>query len=358
MAVETNAQERENEPVGDFGAPASSRPEGYFSHPRRMARLIALVALAALSAVWWGGHVWYRKSLLTERRGEILAELDPYGNALIVQNRLRFALLRALRAFVETHYSSRTFAADFEIFARGLVEGLPGIRTLTVAPRGIQRFVYPLTGNETVAGHDLLRDPRPDVRADVARAIESRKPVVSGPYELRQGGVGVVARLAIHRGKDFWGLATVDVDVSLLLAETGITKTGKLRMALRDEQGRVFFGEPAVFESDPLIHRIDLPDGHWDLSAIPDKGWNAAIERNLAIFDGLAFAILLLLTGLVAILVDRDARLALLVQQRTRGLNAELEQRKKIETQLRQIEERYRTLVRSEERRVGKECRL
>ncbi len=35
------------------------------------------------------------------------------------------------------------------------------------------RYVYPLEGNETVLGYQPLFDPRPEVVADVQRAIDT-----------------------------------------------------------------------------------------------------------------------------------------------------------------------------------------
>jgi len=68
-----------------------------------------------------------------------------------------------------------------------------------------QAWVFPHEGNEKPQGHDLLNDPRSHVRADVQRAISTGKPTFSGPYQLRQGGFGLIVRQAIFVDENFGG---------------------------------------------------------------------------------------------------------------------------------------------------------
>ena len=319
---------------------------GFFADPRRRAFAAALVALIVLSGIWWAGHLWYRTTLLVEARGEVLANLDPYGNALTIDLRRRFDLIYGLEAFVSTNnHSIANLIANFEPFARRLSESVAGVRNLNVAPGGVVAHVYPRLGNEEIIGRDLVNDARDEVREAVARAIESRKMVVSGPFELVVGGFGAVARLPIFRDDKFWGLINVVLDIPPVLAEVGLTQERTLQLALKDARGRVFFGAPAVFESEPVIHRVDLPDNHWQLAAIPTTGWKAAIRRDLQIFDIGSMAIILLLSAIVYLLAFRDARLRARVEERTSALQMELSRRGLIETQLKAAEERYHTLV-------------
>lgn len=306
---------------------------------------VALAILFALTLFWWGAHVWYRNTLFNERRGDLLAEIDPYGNALTIDLRRRFDLIYGLRGWVTTNPSTTQIGANFDIFARELTHGIDGIRNLNIAPAGIVRFVYPRAGNEAVLGRDLVNDPREAVRNDVARAIKSRDVVISGLHQLLVGGSGATARLAFDRGDGFWGLVNLNLDVSPILAEAGIAAQKNLQLALRDGRGRVFFGEPAVFDDHPVVHRIGLPDGHWELAAVPVGGWNAAVRRDLAIFDIGALTSALLLSAITYLVAFRNARLALRVAEGTRKLSAELQHRTTIEAELRATQSRYQTLV-------------
>jgi PAS domain S-box-containing protein len=319
--------------------------------PRRKAAAAALSAFCLLSAFWWLSHVWYREGLLTKQRALVREELDPIANALVAQNQ-RFNLLRALRSFVEIHQGTSSFTADFHRFARTLAEGTVGFRLLSLAPGGVQRWVHPPAGNETVIGHDLLRDDRADIRDSVMRAIQSRQIAISDPHELRLGGLGIAGRLAIYLDGKFWGLANLVVDLPSHLAAAGIADGKHLKLALSDSWQRVFFGDPAVLADVPVIHTIPLPEGRWQLAAVPQGGWSAAIEENLRLFDAGAFSAVILLSVVAYLIAFRDANLESAVESRTRQIDSarrdiekELTERKAVEARLQAAEERYRHLV-------------
>jgi PAS domain S-box-containing protein len=336
-SLEKSSAETRKTAVPNFTPSISDQLVEHFSLPRRKALLAALVVMALSCAVWGGAHFWYRDSLLLAKRGEVLAGLDPYGNALVIDLRRRLDIIYGLSAWVNTHSGPADLAVKFEPFARQLQGDISGVRNLTIAPGGVRPFVYPPARSAAVVDHDV-DDSRPEVRADVARAVESRKIVISGPYQRQLGELAVVARLAIHRDNNFWGLVSVAVDLPPILQEAGIAKTGRLELALRDSQNRVFFGPAAVFDAGPVIHEVSLPDGRWELAAVPATGWKASIQRDLRIFDGAMLVVVFLLSAFTYLVAFRDARLADGIDRRTREIN---EARELLE----KSEERYHRLV-------------
>ena len=176
--------------------------------------------------------------------------------------------------------------------------------------------------------------------------MKSRRIVISGPDELTRVGLGAVAHLAIFRQAKFWGVVNVTLDLPSILAEAGLTSQRKnFQLALRDGRGRVFFGAPVVFDSNPVIHRVELPDGHWELAGIPIEGWSGAIRRDLAIFDSGVLASALFLSAIGYLVSFREARLSLHVRAGTRELSQELQHRTTVEAELRAAQSRYQTLV-------------
>jgi two-component system sensor kinase FixL len=324
---------------------AGHPPVKFFIGPRRKACTVALGCLALLVVIAGLGHVWYRNRLLVEVRADVLAGLDPYGNALAIDLRRRFDLIHSLAAWLATKASMAEIEEKFEPFARQLGENIADVRALAIAPDGVVRLVFPRAGNEAAIGRNISADPREEVRTDTAQAIQSRKVVISSPHEMAIGGFAAVARLAVFREEKFWGLLTVAVDLPPVLAAVGLTKQKSLRLALRDRRGRVFFGLESVIAADPVIHRVDLPDDYWELAAIPAMGWNAAVRRDLRIFDVAALTTALLLSAIAYLLVFRSARLALRVKEGTHDLTVELERREIVENELRAAEARYQTLV-------------
>ena len=80
----------------------------------------------------------------------------------------------------------------FDEYADSVLQMIPGIANLQLAPKGVIEQIYPLEGNEKAIGHKILQD---DARLDEALlAIKSKGLTLAGPFELIQGGVGVIGR--------------------------------------------------------------------------------------------------------------------------------------------------------------------
>jgi PAS domain S-box-containing protein len=326
---------------------AARRPDG-------KALLAMLLALALLLPSWWLASRWYGERLLEQERADAALETSLRANALSSVINRRLARLQGLYAFVQVELSEEDFATQFDRFASGLYAGTRGIRNLAVAPGGIIRYVYPMTGNEGVVGYAPANDPRPEVRTGVQRAIESREVVLTGPLELIQGGQGVIARQAVYQGEAYWGLVNMVLDMPAMLEEAKLgEQPGGLDFALRDGS-QVFYGPDRVFESSPVLSIIRFPEDAWELAAAPTEGWQAAAHDPLRVFQIAGLIIIGLVGGLVYLSVNRQARLAQAVGQRTReiaAVNVQLEEdiaeRWRAETALAEREAQYRSIFES-----------
>lgn len=134
------------------------------------------------------------------------------------ENKMQFAvtsrllITKTLEIDVISHGGEVT---DFEEVASFLCEEDPVIRSIQLAPDGVVTDVYPLEGNEN-AFLDLFADP--DRREDAELARDTDEIILSGPFELTQGGMGLVARNPVYlTGEDgkrtFWGFCIVVLDV-------------------------------------------------------------------------------------------------------------------------------------------------
>ena len=303
------------------------------SRPRTKALGGAALFFLLLMLAWWWGDRWYQAQLLAEQRAEAALEVTLRGNVLSSILNRRFARLQGLNGFVQTRsdLTGEAFDREFKAFTSALYEEARGVRAVTVAPDGVVRHVYPPADNAPLLGYRPLEDPRPEIREDAERAIRTGNVVVSGPSELVQGGFGLNVWRAVYREDTFWGLVGVTLDVRALLAEVGLDQSqGDLTYALRDGAGRVFFGDPRLFQRDPVINVIELPEGAWELAAIPREGWAATLQPALSLYRGVTLVIVFLLTGLAYLSINRQARLQEAVDRRTREIaraNALLEQR-------------------------------
>jgi signal transduction histidine kinase len=274
------------------------------------ARLGAVITLLLLLPPWfWLGN-WYQASLVRQERADLNAQISARANSLVFAVNQRIALLQGLYAFTRTEWPGTGFDFSFEVFSSDLYFNSSGLRTLMIAPEGIARYVYPLYDSRTLSGYDVVNDPRPATRADIQRAIHTHEITLSQPGELPQGGFGVTAWRAVFRGTDLWGLVSISLDLPTILAETGLTDTtGSLELALRDGSGQCFFGPAEVWQGDPVIQKINLPEGGWELGGVPRGGWNAPIWPQAGLFRFGSLLLLGFLAGIVYLVMNRQEQM-------------------------------------------------
>lgn len=318
----------------------------------RLARISApMLLLAALLILLLTG--WFSAGVNDAQRVQVARALHPSQAALSNSLASRVALLDALEQFVRAELPNDPDPAEFETYAAGMSARVGDIRSLQLAPNVVVSYVYPLAGNETALGHDLATDERPEVRADVERALVGSAPIVSGPYELRQGGLGLVVRGSIRNATGRpWGLAILVLDIPKILESAGIgTTVGDYRVALRDADGRVFFGDADVFDQNPVIEQVQVGSEVWDMGAVPVDGWPGLVSVATAPLWLLGLTVVALLglyvysgqryqTRLAAEVKDRTADLCTLTEE----LEQNIEERIESAELLRGSEERFRRL--------------
>lgn len=184
------------------------------------------------------------------------------------------------------------------------------IRNITLAPDNVIRFVYPQAGNEAALGLDL--ENHPEQSESVYRMMQAADTVLAGPWELVQGGTGLIIRTPVYLNSDrgrhdpeaYWGLTSIPIDMEAIYEITGlINLQDRLDMAIRGRDGlgpagAVFFGDPELFSRDSVRQEVIIKGGRWELAALPRGGWSAATARPMAWhFTGLT---LVLMAGALA----------------------------------------------------------
>jgi signal transduction histidine kinase len=255
----------------------AARPNG----PRRRLFVSALILLLGLAASYRLGDLRSRDQL-NDARVSVGTTLDRARADLSRELFTALTMPQALFGLISLHGSVEQ--DEFDGLAATLVERSPLIRDLALAPDNVVRFVYPLAGNERALGLDYLGTP--NQRETVLRAIAERRTVIAGPFQLAQGGVGIVGRTPIFRRSSsgqgsehlaYWGIAATVIDFDRLIAAASLDRVA-LRVALRGRDGtgaagEVFWGDGAVFDESPVALDVPLPAGSWRLAAIPRGGW-------------------------------------------------------------------------------------
>ncbi|SHJ52834.1 PAS domain S-box-containing protein [Malonomonas rubra DSM 5091] len=215
------------------------------------------------------------RSQTTSRLSQLRAEIEAGIN-------VDFYLTRGLIAYIATH--SGLSQDSFQRWANNLLQHRHSIINIGIAPDNIVSFVYPLEGNERAIGLDYTKNKTqwPSVK----QAIEAHKTVVAGPVNLVQGGVAFISRTPIYidKGesegdKTYWGMASIVIDKDRLLRAAGYYAfADEFQVALRGVDGKgaagdVIEGATEIFERQPVLLDVNLPEGSWQLAAIPLGGW-------------------------------------------------------------------------------------
>lgn len=240
--------------------------------------LAAFVVLAAM----WSFDQMAREQQLKDARERAQQFAHVIHKDLTSELAKRLSMVDSLAAFWRSHTDS--LETSFPSYAASMLEAYAsGVRNLQLAPGGVVTYIYPIEGNESALGFKILDHPYQNKAA--ARAIDEQGMVVAGPFELVQGGVGIVARRPLFlpdADETFWGFATVILDFPPMLTEVKIHSLhSDYVVAIRGKdglgaRGDVFFGRKSVFDNDPVLADVSLPNGSWQIAVIPENGWLSA----------------------------------------------------------------------------------
>lgn len=264
--------------------------------------VLALLLLIAASYV--------NNSLVERHRSQLYSDtekqLSLYHNRLFTNLQNHIQIVRGLPGLfaINAELSQEQFARA----VRHLVNSESEIRNIAAAPDMVIRYMYPMTGNEAALGLDYRTTPSQFEAAD--RARRTRELVLAGPLELKQGGQGLITRIPVFLQKEssqqtfFWGLISAVIDINRFFEKSGLhDEAMPIILAIKGSdslgrQGKVFFGDPALFDSPKLTQTLKLPEGEWLLAASPIGGWSHMPEnlwQKRILIYGVAMTLFLLL---------------------------------------------------------------
>ncbi|MEG4023992.1 PAS domain S-box protein [Microcoleus sp. S13C4] len=238
----------------------------------------------------------YNRASTLDRLSTVRSKLEGSLNS-------RLFLMRGLVAYLSNN--PNITEAEFAATARILVAQQPGIRAITLVKGTTVAYIYPRDGNESAIGVDLTA--LPEHRQMVKEVMHTRKTLVAGPVKLLEGDETFISRSPIFltpSGTDpetgvYWGLTGLIIDKNSLMEEAGLKdSSAKLQYSLRGKDGKgasgaVFFGDKSIFQNNPVVLEVTLPNGSWQLAAIPAGGWPANSPfRGWLLFGGGLLALL------------------------------------------------------------------
>ncbi|HHX13428.1 MAG TPA: sensor domain-containing diguanylate cyclase [Clostridiales bacterium] len=178
----------------------------------------------------------------------------------------------------------------------------PNIRNILYAPNSVVSNVYPLKGNEGILGLNLL-SPENKSYEDAILAVKSEDAILTGPYDLKQGGKAFSARLAIRTSDEnsemkYSGLVSVTMDFPDVISKSTNNLHDNLKYdfilekKLPDSEEYVEIYSGRVSEYDDFISSdFSISNIDFRLSIVPQNGWHNKLGIILRIFAFLAVSL-------------------------------------------------------------------
>lgn len=214
---------------------------------------------------------------------------------------------------------------DFDSVAKKLIAANKCIDVVELVEGGIIKYAYPLKGNESIIGFDIVSD---SIRSSGAfKARETGEFFIAGPIKLKQGGVAIVARQPIFINNNFWGFAATITKLSTLLAAAGIdTVASSKGIYYQLSKVNATNGEEEFFlPNQNSMHSnfsvpVFIPNGEWKLYVVSKEG----VPLN-SIFTFALLGIILSLTGglLAWFISSQPQKLKKLVAEKTVQIDLE-----------------------------------
>jgi len=178
----------------------------------------------------------------------------------------------ALRAYVEGEVGELSTVRTKD-FMRELLVDTSLVKSISIAPDSVIRYIEPVRGNEAAVGLDFRAIP--EQWAPIERIIATGEPALLGPFPLVQGGLGLAYREPIELPfTGYWGLVSTVIDADAYFTSSiAVPGVDPSRIAIRSvaagSPGTAFWGDPTVFDADPAV-RAAAPLGvTWEVGVAP-----------------------------------------------------------------------------------------
>ncbi len=303
---------------------------------------LALLALAVVMLLvnYFIGSLQIKQQK-SDKRFHVIEELTTIGNRLEGIVRSTFNLTQGMVHLIR--HQGNISAPQFESLSKMAIEENSYIRNIALAPNNVIAMVFPLRSNEKALGFNYLESD--DQRPSVLRSMELRSPVLAGPVNLVQGGVGLINRSPVYLDCNsnssivYWGVVSVVAHYDAILYDAGIFSSKTLRIALQGHDGlgsmgSVIAGDSVLLESDPVIIDVMIPGGRWRLIGLPTLGWG-----NGSVFDSNYFIISMVITLLILAFLATLIQVNHRIRIKNSLLAKEISERQKVELELKQAKE-------------------
>jgi len=257
-------------------------------------------------------------NVAAQHQQKALAKLSEARTRLEGQIGTAISLGKGLRGYVIQDELTRD---EFSRFGSELIDDVPFIRSLGLAPDNIVKFIYPYEGNAAAVGLDyrLMPGQWPSIK----KAMEGRSSILSGPVETVQGERQLMVRVPVLppaypkqpiTERPYWGLATLVLDEAGLFQAAGLSERADgYRFAIISSQQSasgpaLIFGDSELVHSDAVSLPLVLPgDNKWEILGYPVGGWSID-SKEVWMTRVLGLTVTLIISTMAFLLIQEIAK--------------------------------------------------
>ena len=254
---------------------------------------------------------------------------------VIAQINMDLSVVRDLANLISV--SSAANGEEMERQINWLLIQNPHFIHIAVAPDFAVSEVYPPQSGKERIGHDVREALLQ--RQSMTRAAGDQSARFYGPIKVggHRDAFAIFFPVFVKENgqRRIWGAVEVVIDQDLFYQATGLMPAHNsenqeryphldhLSIAIRDisspsAAAPPFFGSSDVYDKNPMLKKISFAGGRWELSAVPNSGWDAIPENRTEL------RVIVVIAGCVIIIPIFFA--TLLLGERNRNI-AELEMR-------------------------------
>jgi signal transduction histidine kinase len=302
-----------------------STTKGYLRIASKKPILVGWVVFGILTSVTIAFSLWV---LNVEKRNAIY-DVERRSNE--VRDNLEGALTNSVIATSMIAYlvENDIIRDNFDSLSGNLLNQYKFIDALQLVKGTTIINTFPLVGNESTIGFDLSTN-----RAhllEMTKSLERNQLYFEGPFNLRQGGVGIVGRRPIYKRGEFWGFASVVIRSETLIQAVGVNANGQddtfqyqIVKTNADSTSSSLFKDQNLSQTG-IYHSSFVPLGDWQI--IVKARYLGHIIRATPIFL-LGFLLSAVMGFLAWFMANEPKKLDRLVAEKTESLekaNQELE---------------------------------
>ncbi len=239
--------------------------KGYLKFASKYPVLVGWIVYVILTSVTVAFSLW----MLNVEKSNAMYDVER--RSLEIRDNLEGSLTNSVIATSMIAYlvENDIIQDNFDSLSRDLLGQYKYIDALQLLKGTTIVNTYPLEGNESTIGFDISTN-----RSHVLESMKSitrNQLYFEGPFNLRQGGTGIVGRRPIYKNGELWGFTAVVIRSATLIAASGVDQSGlddkyqyQITKMNADSTLTSLFNHPNPIENG-IYYSSFVPIGDWNV---------------------------------------------------------------------------------------------